>query len=85
MKLLKQIQVEEEKKDELYEFIEYLQNVIARHEENEPKCVHYYMKEINPWGQFGALALSLCVGTIYKSTNKELKRENAVQLMKYIP
>ena len=108
LEFLRQIQVEEEKKDELYEFIEYLQNVIARYEENEPKlkkeygqcyygglaglveqnipkCVHYYMKEINPWGQFGALALSLCVGTIYKSTNKELKRENAVQLMKYVP
>lgn len=106
--LLRQIRVSDEKKDELYEFIEYLQNAVSRYEENEPKlkkeygqcyygglsglveqnipkCLHYYLKEIDPWGQFGALALTLCIATIYKLTDKGLKQENAVRVMKYIP
>ncbi len=106
--LLKQIRVVDENKDEFYEFVEYLQNVISRYEENEPKlkkeygqcyygglssrveqntpkCIYYYMKEIEPWGQFGSLALVLCLSTIYKSTDKVLKQKYAVQLMKFIP
>lgn len=108
LNLIMQIQVGDDRKNELYEFVEYLRNVISRYEENEPKLkkeygycyyaglaglveqnlsksIFYYMKEIEPWGEHGALAISLCLASLYRSTDKEIKRETACNLMQYIP
>lgn len=54
-------------------------------EQNIRKSIDYYMKEIEPWGKYAALALYCSLNTTIKLADNEMKHEVANMMMKYIP